>query len=146
MTTPSLRPGAIRASDQDRHDAISRLSEHYAQGRLDLEEFSVRMESAQRATYLEDLVPLFADLPEQRPVALPYGAGRHRRWLPFAVLAVVLLAVLAMTHGHFPWLLVPFVWFVAARHPAWGGRWQRAHAAAHTGARTAVAGRGQTTP
>ena len=40
----------MRASDQDREEAILALSDHFAEGRLDHAEFDARMARAQEAT------------------------------------------------------------------------------------------------
>lgn len=116
----------LRASDQDRHEAILALSDHHAEGRLDLAEFTARMERAQEATYVVDLDPLFVDLParavatyatDRRPVH-QHRLRRHHGpppWLPVAVLVVIGLSVAAVVNGHFPWWLIPIGWFLAMR-------------------------------
>ena len=63
----------MRASDQDREEAILALSDHFADGRLDHAEFEVRMARAQEATYVHELDPLFADLPARKQDAVPTG-------------------------------------------------------------------------
>lgn len=117
MSAAVPQPARLRASDQDRHEAVLALSDHYAAGRLDLEEFTARMERAQEATYVDDLDPLFVDLPHPAGVAVAAGPRRQRvrPWFPVALVAVVVLAVLAITHGRFPWLLLPLFWFVSMR-------------------------------
>ena len=117
MSAAVPQPARLRASDQDRHEAVLALSDHYAAGRLDLEEFTARMERAQEATYVDDLDPLFVDLPHRAGVAVAAGPRRQRvrPWFPVALVAVVVLAVLAITHGRFPWLLLPLFWFVSMR-------------------------------
>jgi hypothetical protein len=63
---------AIRASDQERDEALRRLQNAFAEGRLDDGEFDERMRAALAARTRADLAPLFADLPGE-PVA--GGAG-----------------------------------------------------------------------
>ena len=129
----SARP--MRASDQDRQEAVLALSDAYAEGRLDADEFEARQSRALVATYLHDLDPLFEDLPGRvapasRPVPAPVPARRGPRGggAPFAAAAIALVIALAfVTGGHALWLLVPVLWFAAAsrrrRH------WHAMHAA-----------------
>jgi hypothetical protein len=108
----------MRASDQDRDEAVRALSEHYADGRLDHDEFESRMTRASEATYLHDLDPLFADLPSRSRPPVPVRAGRSAAYFrPHPVLAVVPLVVIALvaavllTQGHAFWILFPLWWF-----------------------------------
>src|SRR5690349_17081605 len=55
-------PG-IRASDEDRSRIAAALGEHYAAGRLTLEEFQDRLDKAYAATTVGELDRLMADLP-----------------------------------------------------------------------------------
>ena len=55
-------PG-IRASDEDRGRIAAALGEHYAAGRLTLEEFQERLDQAYTATTQGELDRLMADLP-----------------------------------------------------------------------------------
>ena len=89
LTTVSRQATRARISDADRDDAIARLGEHYAAGRLDKEEFDERSDAVWTARTDGDLAPVFADLvPPRRGDRggpggpAPYGAG----WfpLPFA--------------------------------------------------------------
>jgi len=120
----------MRASDQDREEAVRALTDQYAEGRLDHAEFELRMDRAQQATYLHDLDPLFADLPGRvaptsrttagppvptrtapRPAALAVLALLSA----LASLALVALAVGSVVSGHLLWLLVPLAAFVISR-------------------------------
>jgi hypothetical protein len=65
-------PPAVRASDDDREQAVIALREHAVAGRLTLEEFTDRMSSAYLARTGDELVALLRDLPAR-------GAGRSRR-------------------------------------------------------------------
>jgi Domain of unknown function (DUF1707) len=71
-----------RVTDADREAAAARLREHYAQGRLTLEEFHHRLDAAFRATTQSELTAITRDLPRtESPVALPSAAtgnGRER--------------------------------------------------------------------
>jgi hypothetical protein len=58
----------LRIGDADREAVAAALREHYAQGRLTLEEFNQRIEAAFAATMRSQLSALTRDLP---PVATP---------------------------------------------------------------------------
>jgi len=71
-----------RVPDADREAAAARLREHYAQGRLTLEEFHHRLDAVFKATTQSQLAAIARDLPrtESRP-PLPStatGNGRER--------------------------------------------------------------------
>jgi hypothetical protein len=59
----------IRASDADRERVVEVLQEHAAAGRLSLDEFTTRVDAANHAVTVGDLVPLTADLPVARDQA-----------------------------------------------------------------------------
>lgn len=110
-TRPDLRIG-----DAERETTADSLREHYAQGRLSLEEFNERLSAAFSAVTQRDLDELTADLPHVRtPVApLPQqsaGAGpgpggrRHTGIGPFAGLMTA-LAVMAV----FTFAVAPGMW------------------------------------
>ena len=122
----------LRAGDQDRHEAVLALSDEFAEGRLDRDEFDRRQAVALEATYLHDLDPLFADLPgrvaptsrttARSPALVPTRSAPPPAALAaFALLsalgsiALVALAVGSVVSGHLLWLLVPFAAFVIAR-------------------------------
>jgi len=71
-----------RVTDADREAAAARLREHYAQGRLTLEEFHHRLDAAFAATTPSQLTAITRDLPRTEPQApLPSAAtgnGRER--------------------------------------------------------------------
>ena len=56
------RPG-VRASDAEREAVVTRLQTAVGEGRIDLDEFSQRVDAAYRVTTTEELAPLLADLP-----------------------------------------------------------------------------------
>jgi Domain of unknown function (DUF1707) len=68
---------AIRASDRERDEALQRLQNAFAEGRLDDSEFDQRMRTALAARTRADLEPLSADLPDLvsggSPVAIKPG-------------------------------------------------------------------------
>jgi hypothetical protein len=78
----------IRIGDAERDRAVTALSEHFVAGRITQTEFEERSDQATRARYVDDLAPLFDDLPEDQPVEqFPYAVvarpGRHP-WAPGA--------------------------------------------------------------
>lgn len=118
----------MRASDQDRDEAVLALSDHYAEGRLDHDEFESRMSLASRATYLHELDPLFVDLPARARPATAVGRRRPapmqppRPVLPLVLLALGAVATaIVLTHGRALWLLVPLWWIgmSVGRRRAW---------------------------
>jgi hypothetical protein len=64
----------LRASDRDRQDVVDGLRAAVGDGRLQMDEYMARMETAYQAVTVGDLAPLCADLPapaaERRPDAL----------------------------------------------------------------------------
>jgi len=77
----------LRASDRDREQAVARLKEHYADGRLADHELAWRSDAAYRAVGVRELERLLSDL--------PYPVQRRRRprpLVPLTLLAVVIVA------------------------------------------------------
>lgn len=102
----------LRLSDAERHQAATALGEHFAQGRLDLDEHAQRLEGVWAARTYADLAPLFADLPGGTPVLAPQVAWSARqvsasdRAAPFPTQARRSLAAGLRTS---PWGWVPVV-------------------------------------
>ena len=136
-----LDEGLMRASDQDRELATRVLRDAYAEGRLDINEFLKRVDTAQEAHSWGELAALTADLPVdwtdslRAPGAcLFYGLAemRHEPKHPFAPMwwvAVAWLVIAAMAHmpAAIPLVLVSlFVLSVACRNkPVPGFRTRR---------------------
>jgi DUF1707 SHOCT-like domain len=113
-TGPDLRIG-----DSEREDAAVLLREHYAQGRLTLEEFNQRLDATFAATTQRQLRQISRDLPHAgMPVLQPAPAGqrsdrsrrRYRTAPRFLRMLPVIIAVLTLwllTFGldlrTFPW-------------------------------------------
>jgi Domain of unknown function (DUF1707) len=119
---PTVTTGQ-RIGDAERERAATALSDHFAAGRIDREEFDVRLTAAYEARTAADLEPLFLDLPPSRgatPTSTPAGTRRTRRNFAVPVLPLVLLiAVVAtvVTDGHFPYFVFPMLWFArGSRH------------------------------
>ncbi len=72
----------LRIGDAEREQAQSRLSDHYAAGRLDHDEYSQRLDQVWAARTRAELDPVFGDLPgpgspRVRPRVVPLlDAGR----------------------------------------------------------------------
>ena len=105
----------LRMSDAERDQAAAELGEHYAQGRLTVDEHGERLDRILAAQTRGELRPVFADLPGS--VAAP-AAPRRRRFrglpVPFVVLVAVLVAVTVM--AHLPLILIGLgVWLLLSR-------------------------------
>ena len=111
-----------RVSDLERDEAMSALGDAYAEGRLDYEQFELRLEAATSAVFESDLHPLFADLPRSRAMQAPVASAPNRntptrppgRPRP-SVGALFLLALAVVTHA---WLLIPLAFVLG---PPWVG-------------------------
>ena len=132
-------PG-IRASDEDRGQTAAALGEHYAAGRLTLEEFQDRLDQVYAAATLDELGRLMADLPgtdlgrlpERRapgPVQVPAGGSAlawqsaRRFWLAISVIAFVIWLLGGASGGPwFLWAAVPLGLLMLRRWIAGGPR------------------------
>ena len=115
-------PHDLRASDAERERTVEALRGHAAAGRLDAEELEERLGRALAAGTRAELAALLADLPETRRtvVAAPSRRRHHhhhhhrkdpRAFIPIAVLLVAIWAVTGM--GYF-WPVWPLLWFAFA--------------------------------
>ncbi|HLN17635.1 MAG TPA: DUF1707 domain-containing protein [Acidimicrobiales bacterium] len=115
----------LRVSDTERNDVAETLSRHYADGRLDPNEFKERLDTAMAAKTRADLGGLMTDLPPL-PSATPTPSRPRRRhtvlWL-VALLLVVAWAFPWQAHWvwfpHIPWLLIGVVLFFFWRRSSW---------------------------
>ncbi|MGO8960502.1 MAG: DUF1707 domain-containing protein [Streptosporangiaceae bacterium] len=73
-TQPSLRIG-----DRERDAVAAELQEHYAHGRLSLEEFNQRVDAVFAAKTQSDLSRITVDLPHVRSTGTPLPAPRSGR-------------------------------------------------------------------
>ncbi|HEU5475871.1 MAG TPA: DUF1707 domain-containing protein [Actinophytocola sp.] len=62
-----IDPDALRIGTQEREDAVRVLGEHFAAGRLPMDEYEQRVGAALEAQARGDLRPLFRDLPAPYP-------------------------------------------------------------------------------
>lgn len=67
-----IDPGAVRVGTDERQRAVDALADHFAEGRLDPDEFEHRTTVAYTARTTGELDELFRDLP-RRPLPVPVG-------------------------------------------------------------------------
>jgi len=127
---PAPRPSP-RIGTAEREAAMAALDAHLEAGRLDPEEYGERSARVTEARTAADLEPLFADLPEPRPLtpagtAVPVPArndgalpatrtpdsGALARWGPpisgaLPVIALVLFLTVPIPHAWVFFLLIP---------------------------------------
>jgi hypothetical protein len=81
---PSRRRASLRASDADREHVVNVLRQHHGDGRLDVNEFTERMQIAFEAKTIGDLEVLTKDLPRLPPPLpedpRPDAAASVMRW------------------------------------------------------------------
>jgi hypothetical protein len=122
--------GALRIGTAEREQAAASLAEHFAAGRLDVEEYDDRVARAYAAKTTADLAVLFSDLPRPMPAPAPTPpvapVRPPRSLLPVAVFAaVVLVVVLAVTVHMVPFFVFPVLFFVLVRgRRGWGRQYR----------------------
>ncbi len=117
----------LRMSDAERDRAAAELGEHYAQGRLTIDEHAERLDRILAARTRGELGPIFADLPRSTaPAWGGHGAGatpsprtprrRGIRGLPVPLVVLVAVLVAVTVFAHLPLILVGLgAWFLLAR-------------------------------
>lgn len=109
----------LRLGDAEREQASARLRDHYAEGRLDTDEYSERLDAVWAARTRADLRPVFADLPGSTPEARrasAYAAPHRPSPLRFLVpLLLVVALVTIVTHLPFLLLALLVLWVVLHR-------------------------------
>lgn len=110
-------PPAVRVGTAEREQAASALGEHFAAGRLELDEYDERVRRAYAAKTAGDLIVLFSDLPRPVPAPTPPTESRRPRSLvPVALVAALVIAVVvALTTHIVPFFLFPAILFVLIR-------------------------------
>lgn len=114
----SSRPPAqpVRVGDAERDEALDKLGDHFAAGRLTREELDERTGKAMGARFDSDLEALFRDLPDRaRNVVARRPRPQGNAVLPVAVMALGPLLVLALVASiilHAPVLVGPLIWLV----------------------------------
>ena len=118
MSTPDRD---VRIGDADRERAMADLSLHYADGRLDHEEYDERLDAIWTARTQADLRVLFDDLPRPQvsyPQPVAARPSGRRRSVPFLPVIALLIGLSILT-GAPVWLLVIPLMVLWGRH---GGR------------------------
>jgi hypothetical protein len=94
------------AGDRDREHAAASLREHFASGRLTLDEFSQRTELALRARSREELRRALAGLPQLNIRAIAQTVSRGLMlvlftgaWLVFSFVLLIVFALAIVIHG-----------------------------------------------
>jgi Domain of unknown function (DUF1707) len=124
----------LRVGDTERSQVADLLSKHYAEGRLDDDEFKERLERAMSAKTRSDLNGLTFDLPRIVDPAHPQPPVRrhpYRDVVACALASCVVLSLLAatvVTHvaWHMSWVLIAIVALLFWRRSSWG-RWHHHH-------------------
>ena len=117
----------MRISNTERNEIADILSKHFAEGRLDSDEFEERVGKVMNAKTRGDLAGLLDDLPRLGP---PPPEPRRRRpigyWVLVLLLALFVASALAIPpHVHVPWLLIGIVALVLWRKTRHRNRWHR---------------------
>lgn len=91
--------GRVRIGDAERERAITQLGEHFSAGRIDVHEYDERCASLSAARFHSDLVAVFTDLPDPKPVLpAPQPVKRPASRFPAPMIAVfAVVAALALT-------------------------------------------------
>jgi hypothetical protein len=118
----------IRISDVEREDALGKLGEHMAAGRLDIDEYGERTAKVATAKTRGELLSLFGDLPEPKPVfgqprpLAPRERGPVERYAPVIVpvAAIVIIGVVFIAFQVAFFLPFLFIFLLANRR---GGGW-----------------------
>jgi hypothetical protein len=110
-----IQKAPVRIGDAERDRAIAALGDHFAEGRLNAEEFEQRVDQAIKARFNEDLEPLFVDLPrtpEPRMEESNRGPDAQFVWSPVVWFAplIVICALVAAVILSAPWLVWMFLW------------------------------------
>ena len=157
---PMLRNAAwpadanLRIGDCEREEATGELKAHFAAGRLDIDEFSNRLDEVYRATVAADLDRVMRDLPRTAPSdavggtrslraahtvvhtqVMPRVAGgqrlMHRAYRAhvrtFVLVMTLLIAIWALTGAGSFWPVWPLAFwgFFVFRHHRFDRRWDR---------------------
>ena len=103
---------SLRTSDAEREETVTRLREHAAAGRLDVEELDQRIGAAYAARTHGELARLQADLPR-------IDAARPRRerdghapeWIVYAQVNALLIAIWAVSGAGYFWPAWVMAWW-----------------------------------
>ncbi|WP_062999299.1 DUF1707 SHOCT-like domain-containing protein [Nocardia mikamii] len=111
---------SVRVGTAEREQAAAALGDHFAAGRLELDEYDERVSRAYAAKTAADLIVLFSDLPRPQPAppARPSReARRPRPVFPALLLAAVVVAVVIVATTHMiPFFVFPALFFLFIHH------------------------------
>ena len=79
---PRGGPHALRIGDAEREAAATDLGEHYAAGRLSLDELNERLDAVFSSKTFGQLSKIMADLPGSGRLSWPPRPGRSSGWVP----------------------------------------------------------------
>jgi Domain of unknown function (DUF1707) len=113
----------LRAADSDREAVADILREQHVAGRLDNDELQERIDRCYAAKTYAELDAVVADLPHEQPQMRRVRGVRY--WPRFAFLPLLLLAIVALSHGHLFWLAIPLGFFLVVRPMMWRARGRR---------------------
>jgi hypothetical protein len=103
----------LRAADADRERIAERLRKSHAEGRLDMDEFQLRLERCYLAKTFGELDALVRDLPRQDQLDERPSSGRLVPWrlrvVPLASILIALIVVSAAAGHHHTLLWIPLV-------------------------------------
>ena len=117
MSTPGPQ---TRIGDADRERAMADLAGHYADGRLDHEEYDERLDAIWTARTRADLAVLFSDMPRpQAPQVVRTPASRRpagRRFrLPLLPVLALLIGLSILSEAPLWLLIFPLMFFMGRR-------------------------------
>jgi hypothetical protein len=109
----------LRVGTAEREQAAAALGEHFAAGRLEVDEYDERVARAYAAKTAAELAGLFTDLPRPAPASPPAPpVAPPVRWgarglLPIVPIVALVAAVpLVATTHMFPFFFIPVVLFI----------------------------------
>jgi len=108
---------SLRAADSDREAVADILREQHVAGRLDNDELQERIDRCYAAKTYADLDAVVADLPREQPKV--NRARGLRLWPRFAFVPLMLIAIVALSHGHLFWLAPALVFLLVVRSMLW---------------------------
>jgi hypothetical protein len=123
----------MRVSDSERGAVGDLLAKHYADGRLDDNEFKERIDRAMSAKTRSDLSGLTTDLPRLDAEAAPPVRRRRHSLVGTVLLAALVLSAISMFSWgfgapHVPWLLIAVVGLLLwRRHSGRNFHWHDHH-------------------
>ena len=114
------RDRSLRVGDRERDAVGEILRQRHLEGRLDTDEFQVRLERCMAAKTYAELDELIADFPSEEAERRPVGQRWSPRPFPLPFLIVPLGVIVAIVvGGHFAWFAVPLLLFFVVRPLVW---------------------------